>query len=306
MYAFSVRPFVSRSCPNLDHLIPRASAEGCPAKGGAAVVYSEARHSVLVTRRTREACDCVVGLANGVPDQATEVVVPGKHVPPGLREINRCDPARDLVVAKLGDFAVGAQVENPARGIIGSRAECAAAREERDRVDVRLVAREGVRVISSPQIPHLGGCITGPRHKQVAVRRASTQAHCVAFVALEGGDAFSLGHVPQHARGVSGARKDLGRVDEAAARQVSVVRRQLLLRAARQASQSRFKAVDGAQVVQSTTCHHLALRRFKSTRHHPRRPQRNGIQLGARRGTPDDEFAVLGSAHLQAREHARA
>lgn len=58
-------------------------------------------------------------------------------------------------MAVHGQLLVGPDVEEPAGGVIRPRRESAPVREEGDRVDVRLVAGEGLLAHSLADVPQL-------------------------------------------------------------------------------------------------------------------------------------------------------
>lgn len=55
-----------------------------------------------------------------VPDVAVEVVVTGEEDAPRDGEADRGDAAEDVVVRVLVEFAVGAEVEESAGGVVGA------------------------------------------------------------------------------------------------------------------------------------------------------------------------------------------
>ena len=72
-----------------------------------------------------------------------------------------------------------------------------------DGVDVGHVTSEGLPAHAVPDIPQLGGRVTGPRHKGLEVR-AEGQAHHVPRVARETGGHLASLDVPQSAESKSG------------------------------------------------------------------------------------------------------
>jgi hypothetical protein len=70
----------------------------------------------------------------------------------------------------LIQLAVGAQVEEPARGVIRSRSKGLTVGEELHGVDVRFVAQEGLHALSCADVPHLGCGIAGSRDKDLLLR----------------------------------------------------------------------------------------------------------------------------------------
>ena len=65
---------------------------------------------------------CAVGL-EGVPHVAVEVVVAGEQQAAALGEGHGGDAADDVVVAVHHQLLVGAQVKQPAGGVVRARAE---------------------------------------------------------------------------------------------------------------------------------------------------------------------------------------
>ena len=86
---------------------------------------AEAAHAVLVSSE-----DADTFALEGVPHVAVEVVVPGKEHPSRDRERDRCDAAQDIVVHVLVQLAVGAQVEQSTRRVVGTGRERVSVREE--------------------------------------------------------------------------------------------------------------------------------------------------------------------------------
>ena len=72
---------------------------------------------------------CAVGL-EGVPHVAVEVVVAGEQQAATLGERHGGDAADDVVVRVHHQLLVGAQVEQPAGGVVGARGEGVAIGEE--------------------------------------------------------------------------------------------------------------------------------------------------------------------------------
>ena len=69
-------------------------------------------------------------LLEGVPDVAVEVVVAAEQQPAALGERHGRDAADDVVVRVHADLLVGADVEKPARRVVGTGREREPARKE--------------------------------------------------------------------------------------------------------------------------------------------------------------------------------
>ena len=105
---------------NLEHAVPRSRAERHPVRA-----HAEATDPILMPRQDADPFSL-----ERVPDVAVEVVVAGKEQPTRDGEADRGDAAQDVVVRVLIQFAVGAEVKQPARGVVGTGRKGVAAREE--------------------------------------------------------------------------------------------------------------------------------------------------------------------------------
>jgi len=69
-------------------------------------------------QRTAVSClTCSVSL-HGVPDVAVEVIITGQQQTAGAREGHGGDATNDVVVAVDAELLVGAQVKQPAGGVV--------------------------------------------------------------------------------------------------------------------------------------------------------------------------------------------
>lgn len=148
-------------------------------------------------------------------------------------------------------FAIGANVKQPAGGVVGSRNERVTVGEELDGVDVRLVARKGLHRLSGTDIPELGERVAGTRDEGVLVGGVQADAHDIAKVVGELGDLLASLNVPLHAGHVTGGGEDAAIVDESAAGQVTGVAGQFPGHP-RGAVALLVEIVDGADVVETT------------------------------------------------------
>ena len=164
-------------------------------------------------------------------------------------------------------LAVGANVEQTARGIIGAGTKGVAVGEELDGVDVRVVRRKGLHALLLADIPQLGEGIAGARDKLVVVERVYAQTHHVTQVV---GKLVHLGarlQIPEHTGHVTGGGEDALVADEPAATQVARVARQLACHT--RGAFPRGQVVDGADVIQATAGHVVPRGRVRA-RHDPR------------------------------------
>lgn len=105
---------------NLEHAVPRSRAERHPVRADA-----ETADPVLMPSQDADPFPF-----ERVPDVAVEVVIAGKEQSTRDGEADRGDAAQDVVVRVLVQFAVGAEVKQPARGVVGTGRKGIAAREE--------------------------------------------------------------------------------------------------------------------------------------------------------------------------------
>lgn len=121
---------MSASIPYLEERVPRARAEGV-----AHVVDAQARDAIVVAGQLTDAF-----LLEGVPDDAREVVVATKEQPPGFAERDRGDTAHDRFVAELTDLLVRAYIKEFTGSIVRSSYKRVIVGEERNSVNVGLMA----------------------------------------------------------------------------------------------------------------------------------------------------------------------
>ncbi len=145
---------------------------------------------------------------------------------------------------------VRTDIEKPAGSIVGAGYERVSVGEELDGVDVRLVAGEGLHRLACSDIPQLGKCITGARDEGVLVRGVQADTHDVAQMV---GKLDRLGpglNIPLHTSHVARGCENATVVDEAAARQIAGVARQLPRDTGRPIT-VRVEIVNGADVVET-------------------------------------------------------
>lgn len=188
-------------------------------------------------------------------------------------------------------LAVRTDIKQPAGGVVGPCYERVAIGEELDRVDVGLVPGECLHGLAGTDIPQLGERIAGAGDEGVLVGRVEADAHDVAQVIGELDHLRPRLDVPLHARHVARRGDDAAVVDEAAARQVAGVARELP-GDPRGPLAVLVEVVDGADVVE-TAARDVVSARGVGARHDPRRPQRDGVHLVCCVGIPDDELSVL-------------
>ena len=255
------------------------------------------RHSVGADTQTRDAV--LVRSQNTdalalerIPDVACVVVVAGKEDTAGDGEADRSDAAEDVVVGVGVELAVGTQIEEAARGVVGTGGKGVAVGEELNGVDVALVAGKGLDRLAGTDVPNLGHGIAGTGDKDVGVG-AERDAHDVAGVVVELGDARARVNVPENAAHVAGRGEDLLVVEEATAAEVAGMRGQLAadLDIVGIAAAER---VDAADVVETTAGDPVA-RGSVGAGHDPRGAEGDGVHLVGGVGVPDDELSVLGS-----------
>jgi hypothetical protein len=109
---------------NLEHAVPRSRAERHPVRA-----HAETADPVLMPSQDADPFPL-----ERVPDVAVEVVVAGKEQPTRDGEADRGDAAQDVVVRVLVQFAVGAEVKQPARGVVGTGRKGVAAWEEAEQM----------------------------------------------------------------------------------------------------------------------------------------------------------------------------
>lgn len=188
-------------------------------------------------------------------------------------------------------LAVSADIEQPARSIIGTSTKGIAVGEELNRVDVGVVSSKSLTALLLSDVPELSKGIASTGHELVVVERVNAQTHDVAQVVCKFCDLLAGLDVPEHASHVAGRGKDAAVVDETAARQVAGVPTKLPCHSG--GAFSRAQVVDGANVVETTASHVVAAWRV-SAGHDPRRAQRNRVDLVGSVGIPNDELAILG------------
>jgi len=278
--------FASKStlCPHLKCAVPASRA-----KGHTIDAHTKTTDSVFMPG---EHADTLA--FQGVPDIAGPVVVPAKQDAARDGEGDGGDTTEDIVVRESVQFTIRPNIEQSARGIIGTSRKGIAVREELHSIDVRFVTSEGLRRATAANIPQLGRCITSARNKDVLVG-AEGQAHHVPGVVAELDHPHAGFDVPEHAGHITRTGDNLPVIDEPAAAEVTGVGAELASTLDTTALLA-VEVVDGADVVQSTACDEVARRRVGAS-HDPTRPQRDGVDLVGSVGVPDDKLAVLGGGY---------
>jgi len=121
----------------------------------------------------------------GVPNVAVEIVVTSEEVATADAESDRRDTTEDVLVGILHQLAISANVEQTARGIIGASTESHTVREERDGVDIRFMALEGLCALSGAKIPQLSSSIASTGYKRVLISWIDGDAHDITIVIAE-------------------------------------------------------------------------------------------------------------------------
>lgn len=164
---------------------------------------------------------CAVGLQS-VPHVAVKIVVTRQQQASALGESHGCDSADDVVVRIDHQLLIGAQIEQPAGGVVRAGGEGVAVGEElregaavslreqnhrryvsvcdtyADGIDVGLVAGEGLSAHAFPDVPQLSRSVAGPRHEQTRVR-GQRQRHHVTRVTCECGRLLPSLNIPESA-----------------------------------------------------------------------------------------------------------
>lgn len=226
---------------------------------------------------------------HGVPHVTVEVIVTGQQETTALAEGDTRDAANYVVVRVERQLLIGANIEEPASGVVGSRRERVAVGEERDGVYVGLVTREGLLAGAFANVPQLGGGVAGGGHEGVHVR-GEGQRHDVARVASERSALLAGFNVPESAGHVSRAGHYLAVVQEAAAGQVARVAGQLPGDA--HVALAGLQAVYGADVVEAPA-RHVRPGGGVGAGHHPGGAERDGVHLVGGVRVPHYELAVL-------------
>lgn len=147
--------------PDLEERIPGAGTNGHAVLG-----HTQARDAVVMARQNT----CSL-LSHRVPHVAVEVVVAGEQEAARFRERDRGNATNDVVVRVHSEFLIGTDVEKSAGGVVRACCKRISRREERNGVDIRLVAGERLLAHSIPDIPEFSGCIAGTRDECAHVRR---------------------------------------------------------------------------------------------------------------------------------------
>lgn len=106
--------------PDLESSVPRACAQSLAILGNA-----QAGDTVLVTGELLDEL-----ASESVPDVAVVVIITSEQKTAGVREGNRGDTAEDTLVTVLIKLAVGTDIEETARRVVGTSTEGVAVGEE--------------------------------------------------------------------------------------------------------------------------------------------------------------------------------
>ena len=155
------------------------------------------------------------------------------------------------------ELPVGTDIEQAAGGVIRTGDKRVTIGEELNGVDVRLVCGKGLDGLSCTDIPQLGERITSARDEGVLVGRVKADAHDVAKMVGELGHLVTSFDIPLHASHVARGGKDAAVVDEATAGKVAGMTRKLTRNACGPVTLL-VEIVDGANVVETTTCDEVA------------------------------------------------
>lgn len=101
------------------------------------------------------------------------------------------------------ELAVGADIEQPAGGVVGAGDERVAIREELDGVDIGFVASKGLDCLTGPNIPEFCESIAGTGDEGVLVGRVQADAHDVSKMIRIFHNLASGLNVPLHARHIA-------------------------------------------------------------------------------------------------------
>lgn len=188
------------------------------------------------------------------------------------------------------ELAIGTNIKQTARSVVGTSAKGVAIGEELDGVDVRLVTSKSLHSLAGTDIPQLGESVAGTGNEDVLVGRVDADRHHIPQVVGKLGDLGPGLDIPQHAGHVAGGGDNTAVIDEAAAGEITRVAGELTRDAGR--AFARGQVVDGADVVQTTASHVVPARRI-GTGHDPGRSQGDGVDFVGGVGIPDDELTVL-------------
>lgn len=188
------------------------------------------------------------------------------------------------------ELAVGPDIEQTARSVIGASAEGVTIGEELNGVDVGLVTSKSLHSLAGTDIPQLGESVAGTGNENVLVGRVDADRHHITQVVGKLGDLGSGLDIPQHTGHVAGGGDDAAVIDEAAARKIARVAGELTRDTGR--TFTRGQVVDGTDVVQTTASNVVPTRRI-GTGHDPGRSQGDGVDFVGGVGIPDDELSVL-------------
>ncbi len=136
---------------------------------------------------------------------------------------------------------------------------------------------EGLGAFTCSQIPYFGSSIAGSGHKSVIlVSGIDGHTHDVPVMIIKFQYLGASFDIPQDACHVTGGCDNLSVVEEAATREISRMRVEFPTNA--NGNFARTQVVDGADVIQSSTCHKPTAGRV-GTCHYPRRSQWNSVYL---------------------------
>ena len=155
------------------------------------------------------------------------------------------------------ELPVGTDIEQAAGGVIRTGDKRVTIGEELNGVDVRLVCGKGLDGLSCTDIPQLGKRITSARDEGVLVGRVKADAHDLHEVGYRNWSKGDRVRRPSWRRHVARGGKDAAVVDEATAGKVAGMTRKLTRNACGPVTLL-VEIVDGANVVETTTCDEVA------------------------------------------------
>lgn len=115
-------------------------------------------------------------------------------------------------------FAVCADVKQPARRVVRTSAEGIPVREELDRVNVGVVSRKCLYAFLLSNVPKFRECVTGAGDELIVVERVDAQTHHVTQMIRELMELRTSLDIPKHTGHVAGGSENTAVVDESTAR----------------------------------------------------------------------------------------
>lgn len=167
-----VRRWVGSLVPDAQETVPGARAHGHAVLG-----HAQTADAIVMTGQNTRPFRL-----HGVPDVTVEVVVAGQEEPAALTERDGRNSANDIVVTVHGELLVRPHIKQPTGGVVAAGRERLPIREERDRVDVRLVAGERLLTEAVADVPQFGARVARARYEGAHVGRQG-EGHYVTRVA---------------------------------------------------------------------------------------------------------------------------